>query len=81
MEIRYPLIHVQERLGQSDEPGIDLLWSEIADQITEQQLELLYLRSLGFQPKEIGRLKGCTGHAISCRIHRIKKKLKKSGLL
>ena len=68
-------------IGQSDEPSTDLFWSEIADQITEQQLELLYLRSLGFQPKEIGRLKGCSGHAISCRIHRIKKKLKKSGLL
>ena len=70
-----------EVVGKHDDPGGDFLWSEIEARITQNQIELLRLRALGFEPWEIAKMKNCTGNAIHCRFKRIKRKLKKAGII
>lgn len=70
-----------EVVGKHDDSGGDFLWSEIEARITKSQIELLKLRALGFEPLEIARMKNCTGNAIHCRFKRIKRRLKKAGIL
>ena len=70
-----------EVVGKHDDPGDTFLWSEIEAQITQKQIELLRLRALGFEPWEIAKLQQCTGNAIHCRFKRIKRRLKKAGIL
>lgn len=70
-----------EVVGKQDDPGGDFLWSEIEAQVTQKQIELLRLRAIGFKPWEIARMQNCTGNAIHCRFKRIKRKLKKAGII
>lgn len=70
-----------EVVGEPDDSGTSILWSDIEQQITEQQIELLRLRAMGFTPREIARMQQCSNNAIHCRLKRIKKKLKRVGLI
>ena len=70
-----------EVVGEPDDSGTSILWSDIEQQITEQQIELLRLRAMGFKPREIARMQQCSSNAIHCRFKRIKKKLKRAGLV
>ena len=70
-----------EVVGEPDDSGTSILWSDIEQQITEQQIELLRLRAMGFTPREIARMQQCSHNAIHCRLKRIKKKLKRVGLI
>ena len=70
-----------EFFGTLDNHGADFLWEEISRQITEQQLELLRLRAIGFSTQEITDMKNCSRNAIHCRFKRIRKKLKTAGFI
>ena len=70
-----------EVVGKYDDPSGSFLWTEIETQITQKQIELLRLRALGFEPWEIAKMQNCTGNAIHCRFKRIKRRLKKAGIL
>lgn len=70
-----------EFFGTPDDHGAALLWEEISQQITMQQLELLRLRAIGFSPQEIANMKNCSRNAIHCRFKRIRKKLKTAGII
>lgn len=70
-----------EVVGKYDDPGGGILWTEIEARITQKQVELLRLRALGFEPREIAKMQNCTGNAIHCRFKRIKRRLKKAGIL
>lgn len=72
---------LSEVVGTHDDPGDVFLWSEIESQITEKQADLLRLRAIGFEPWEIAAMQNCTGNAIHCRFKRIKRKLKKAGII
>ncbi len=72
---------VAEVFGRYDDTGGNFLWSEIEAQITQKQVELLRLRALGFEPWEIAKMQNCSGNAIHCRFKRIKRRLKKAGIL
>ena len=70
-----------EVVGEPDDSGTSILWSDIELQITQQQIELLRLRAMGFTPREIALMQQCSSNAIHCRFKRIKKKLKRAGLI
>lgn len=67
--------------GRCDDYAADLLWYEIGQQVTNHQLEILRLKSIGLSAKEISEIYSCTPKAIYCRVYRVKKKLKKNAVI
>lgn len=55
------------------------LWTEIQQEVSERQLELLKLKVLGYSTKQIAAMHGCTPKAVRSRIYRIRNKLKNKG--
>lgn len=67
--------------GKCDDHSADLLWYEIEQRVTEQQLDMLRMRALGFTNAEIAKKQNCSPGTISKRIGRIKALLKQHGVI
>ena len=52
-----------------------LLWAKAAALLTEEELDLITLRSNGVSNREIGGFYGLTGSTISSRIYKIRRRL------
>jgi len=63
-----------------DDLGANLLWYEIEQRVTEQQLDILRLRAIGFTNAEIAKKYKCTAAAISGKVRKVKALLKKQGV-
>lgn len=76
-----PLEQMLVQPSRHDDYAPDFLWHEIGQQVTQRQLEMLRLKSIGLTAKEISELYSCTPKSIYCRVYRLKKKLRKKAVI
>lgn len=74
-------LNIHEGEPRHDDYAPDFLWHEIGQHVTQLQLEMLRLKSIGLTAKEISDLYSCTPKAIYCRVYRLKKKLRKKAVI
>ena len=67
--------------GHSDDTSEFVFWADTGEVVTKQQLDLLTMKADGIPMEQIADHFRCSKHAVSCRAHRIKKKLKKNGVI
>lgn len=67
--------------GRNDDTSSTSLWDNIGEAVSKQQLDLLSMKSEGIPLEQIANHFQCSKHAVSCRVYRIKQKLKKNGII